>query len=164
MHADRLLKLADLLEADADNKKGIKFDLGHWGSAKVGRIVKNDAETLPISCHTKACALGLAALSGAFSEFGLSYEIMNRTVWDNKLQRAREVMEIEVIYHGEDGEINTGYGAASELFDITSRWSEYLFSPFRYHPLKTRGKRAERAVAQRIRILVANHQEEEEGK
>lgn len=33
MNKRRLLKLADLLEADARNRKGIKFDLGSVGGA-----------------------------------------------------------------------------------------------------------------------------------
>src|SRR5580704_5650057 len=65
MNKRRLLKLADLLEADAKNKKGIQFDYHHWGS------VGNREE--PLSCGTSACALGLAAISGAFTRAGLGY-------------------------------------------------------------------------------------------
>ena len=56
MNKKRLLKLADLLEADAKNKKGIKFD--YWATANLADPKE------PISCGTSACAMGLAALSG----------------------------------------------------------------------------------------------------
>jgi hypothetical protein len=58
----RLLKLADLLEADAKNRKGIKFDLGTvaMSSAEDGNFIKGELEP-SVSCNTVACAMGLAA-------------------------------------------------------------------------------------------------------
>ena len=44
MNKKRLLKLADLLEADANNPKGIKFDMGTWGDGK--------GEVADVSCRT----------------------------------------------------------------------------------------------------------------
>jgi len=71
MNKRRLLKLADLLEADAKNKKGVKFDLGTWGNLNEGT-----PEEEVISCGTTACAAGLAAMSGAFKKEGLGYRLV----------------------------------------------------------------------------------------
>ena len=128
MNKRRLLKLAGMLEADAANKKGIKFDMGSWGT------VKNPSE--PLSCGTSACAMGLAALSGAFKRQGLGY------------------------YIGWDGDINItmdGYpddfDAAERLFDITFNEAEYLFA--HADMMLAKGARGERLEAKRIREFVA---------
>src|SRR4051812_18831228 len=79
----RLLKLADLLEADAKNKKGVKFDLEVIAQRSVPNTDVYGFEdsdflpddTVPIDCGTTACAFGLAALSGVFRRQGLSYTI-----------------------------------------------------------------------------------------
>lgn len=57
MNKRRLLKLAELLEADAVSEDGVEFDLDSWGSKT--------------PCGTSACAMGLAVASGAFSRAGL---------------------------------------------------------------------------------------------
>ena len=67
MNRERLLRLADLLEKDAENPEGVKFDMSEWG-----RVLDR---TRPLSCGTTACAMGLAALSGEFTADGLDYEI-----------------------------------------------------------------------------------------
>lgn len=129
MNKRRLLKLADLLEADAKNKKGIKFDLGVFG--EVGDL------TTPISCGTTACALGLAALSGAFKRQGLGFKL----------------------YEG-DLTVTLGsrqdFKAGASLFDIQIHEATWLFHPFNYgqkQPLT--GAKGERVVAKRIRDFVA---------
>ncbi len=80
MRTDLLLRFADLLEADANNPEGVKFDLGAW--AQDSRLDLNKMspdeveqllypttiETVPVNCGTAACALGLAAISGAFKD------------------------------------------------------------------------------------------------
>ena len=65
MNKRRLLKLADLLEADAENKTGVQFDLKGWGHSH------DDDTPVAVSCGTTACAMGLAVLSGAFADAGL---------------------------------------------------------------------------------------------
>lgn len=128
MNKRRLLKLADLLEADAKNRKGIKFDLSVWG--EVG-----DADE-PLSCGTTACAMGLAALSGSFMRAGLQHRISCGI--------------LEIGFNGDWDSIR----AAQELFDISREDAKDLF--VHYSRLKTTsGAAGERAVAKRIRDFVA---------
>lgn len=101
MNKRRLLKLADLLEADAKNKNGIKFDMGLWG--QVGDLKK------PLSCGTTACAMGLAALSGEFKRAGLSYKLAGR--------------QLLIRFKGRGDSVQ----AAARLFDISHKDAEYLF-------------------------------------
>jgi hypothetical protein len=60
MNKRRLLKLADLLVANAHNSKGMRFDLDHWG------VFRGHKRPRKLDCQTTGCALGLAAMSGAF--------------------------------------------------------------------------------------------------
>jgi hypothetical protein len=125
MNKRKLLKLADLLEEDAEKKYGIKFDLRTWGS--VGNKER------PLSCRTHACAMGLAALSG---KFGISYKIdLGYVIFD--LNRYGHL---------------SGFGAAAEAFEIDGLTADWLFSSNSYR-LK-RGARAELQVAARIRKFV----------
>jgi len=64
---ERLLRLAKLLESNARNKKGARFDYSDWGS------VVDPGQKPKMNCGTTACALGLAAISGRFR--GLGYYI-----------------------------------------------------------------------------------------
>ena len=126
MNKRRLLKLADLLEDDAKYAKGIKFDYLEWGT--VTDIQK------PASCGTTACAMGLAAVSGAFKRQGLSF------------QRISCCNEINITLNGKGGAIND----AVELFDLTKREAIFLFASSTGLPATT-GAKAEIAVAKRIR-------------
>lgn len=125
MDAERLLKLAALLEKDAKTPKGIKFDMGTWGD------IRNPKK--PLSCGTTACAMGLAALSGAFAKDGLGYTV-------------NVTGEMEITMNGE------GYAesSAAELFTITENEAEYLFTT--NIPLK--GAKGELAMAKKIRLFV----------
>lgn len=125
----RLLKLAGLLEADAKNKKGISFDLSLWGVA--------DSEN-PKSCGTRACAMGLAVVSGAFKAAGLrNFEGSD----SNHLTPA-----IGSVW---------GIEAAAILFSIHKDEAEFLFYDDNYVDDPTKGAAGERAVAKRIRQFVA---------
>jgi hypothetical protein len=126
MNKARLLKLADLLEADAANPKGLKFEWGDWGTV-------TDPKK-PVSCGTQACAMGLAALSGTFKRQGLGYRY-----GENGL---------EITFNGAYGPLR----AAIQLFKIDSFAAHDLFIP---GVALTRGKKAERMVARRIRNFVA---------
>jgi hypothetical protein len=125
MNKRKLLKLADLLEEDAEKKYGIKFDLRTWGS--VGNKER------PLSCRTHACAMGLAALSG---KFGISYKLYSGCV------------SFDIKRYGSA----SGYGAAVDVFDIDISTAQWLFGSNNYR-LK-RGARAELQVARRIRKFV----------
>lgn len=131
MHKRRLLKLADLLEADAKNPNGVKFDLGTWGWS----TTKPD-----VSCNTTACAMGVAALSGAFEYDGLTYFTR---------ENGHSGILIEVECQG-----RRGTAAAARLFRITRRAADWLFLEDWYDD-STTGADGEFAVAKRIRDFVA---------
>jgi hypothetical protein len=141
----RLLKLADLLEEDADNPNGMKFNMGVWGKTKV------DGK-LGVDCGTQGCAMGLAALSGIFKRQGLRYRYEQTydptTPWNHD---AKEILEMAIFHvdHPEDDELI----AAAYLFGITMQDADYLFTPDGKNP--TTGKKAERRTAQKIREFVA---------
>ena len=139
MNKRRLLKLADLLEADAKNKNGVKFDLGGWGHS-IGREAP-----VSVSCGTTACAMGLAVLSGAFEKDGLR---------NNFGPEARSIVP-ELIATGRRRKRLCGFEAVDALFDLTDKQSSWLFIDESYPPSKRAGARGERAVAKRIRAFVA---------
>jgi hypothetical protein len=129
MNKRRLLKLADLLEADAKNKNGIKFDL----SLVVASARAPLERWIPaVDCGTKACAIGLWGLSGKFK--GVSY---GADGWPRY-------------------ERSVGLGAAMKYFQLERHESEWLFLDWEYpsNSPKT-GAAGERAVAKRIRDFVA---------
>jgi hypothetical protein len=98
----RMLKLAKLLRQDAKRKKGIQFDMHTFGRV-------NDKENL-LSCGTRACALGLAALSEEFKRDGLGYRINGG--------------QIDITYKGKD---MTEYETGARVFDIPVPVAEWLF-------------------------------------
>lgn len=124
----RLLKLADLLEQDAKNKKGIKFDLGLWGYV-------SDANS-PVSCGTSACAVGLAVASGAFKRAGLA-----------SLEGGPRLTPK---FRGLGG-----FAAVEAFFNLNMSESSFLFDDHSYRRAATKGASGERAVAKRIRDFVA---------
>ena len=144
MNKRRLLKLADLLEADAKNKTGVKFNLGIVVAPS--KKLPLNAKTVPVSCGTQACAMGLAAITGAFKRNGLSY----RTY---RIDPQIDQLYVETTMYGEDVEYDE---AAMELFDISSEAANFLFMPGCY-PIRSpkKGSRGELLVAKRIRDYVA---------
>jgi hypothetical protein len=141
MNKRRLLKLVDLLEADAKNKKGIKFDLGTVGRPSNSELNFKVGELEPaVSCNTAACAMGLAAISGAFKRQGLSY-VITRFGDINCTLEGRERFYA---------------AAAARLFEISEAEAMFLFSPSEYRDEEpTIGAKGERYVAKRIRDFVA---------
>lgn len=136
MFGDRLLKLAELLEADAVNPHGIKFDLSQWGSTSDA-----DDTTVSVSCGTHACAMGLAVVSGAFAEHGLFNA--SGAPW-------------RII----PGMVTSGsreFRAAAELFDIQREEAEWLFLDDSYGDEVLIGSEGELIVASRIREFVAEN-------
>lgn len=126
MNKKRLLKLAELLEADAKNKKGVKFSMPSWGYV--------EDKSAPISCGTQACAMGLAALSGAFKQAGLDYYLA-----DGHVQFTVKGANMH------------GASAAEEIFGITYDDSMKLFENWKGAGV---GRRAELAKAKQIRRFV----------
>lgn len=134
----RLLKLADLLEADASNERGVKFDLGTWARKLDRRSFPKHLKKL--DCNTSACAVGLACLSGVFKEEGLHW-----------VSLASEDENNIIPLFG----IEEGFSAVQYFFGLTYRQSEWLFLDHEYPTEERQGQRGERAVAKRIRDFVA---------
>lgn len=135
MNKRRLLKLADLLEADAKRKRGVQFDLGTWGEFDSGEPA--------VSCNTTACAMGLAALSGAFARQGLGYRTRKPYGPDE------EGGSIDITFKGAGDDMK----ATVALFGIHYAEAAWLFTPDAYDD-ETTGAKAERMVAKRIRDFV----------
>jgi len=152
MNVERLIRLAELLEADAANEKGVKFALDVWASdarlqdeeaislmdydeLKKFHYTK-DTKHIPVDCNTAACAMGLAAISGAFAADGLTWT----------LNGGECKMLVPKIGAAEN------FGAAEVLFNIDDVTAKQLFDPSYYEV--TKGAEAELAVANRIRALV----------
>lgn len=141
MNKDRLLKLADLLDADAENAKGVSFNLSSWAQKKNERgrfdsYTFQPGEVVSVNCDTAACAWGLAAISGSFKDDGVDYKIdsINRLI---------------PTFEG-----HTEFEAAEAFFDVGRLEASFLFDPDYYPPAKLRGAVGERFVAERIRSLV----------
>ena len=131
MNIENLLKLADLLEADAHNDQGVQFDLNTLGRSKTEPAV---------SCHTVACGMGIAALSGVFPD--LTYHVEPHISGTNV---------IEMVYKGERIDFSK---AAEKLFDIDYYVAEVLFNP-RCTTRALIGREGELELAESIRNLVA---------
>lgn len=143
MNKKRLLKLAALLERDAADPQGVRFDLNQWASPAGVSFFERKSDEVPVSCGTSACAMGLAAISGEFKRAGLSYHFDG--------SRAVGYLLIPTLKHpGQRTKI--GFDAAAELFGVSPEVSEFLFDPT-YYRCKT-GAAAELDVAKRIRELV----------
>lgn len=137
MKKQRLLKLADLLDADAANKKGIKFDLQSWAAdGETGNRDFTGVTDIPVNCSTAACAVGLACLSGAFAGSGLGYEI----AWDGAL----------IPTFGEERD----WYAVERFFGLSEQYATYLFMASEYPKSKRTRAAGERYVAKRIRKFV----------
>ena len=139
MNKRRLWKLARLLEQDAANKHGVKFDLASWAQRNGAREFPKKVKKL--DCKTTACAVGLACLSGVFAKEGFSWKPSSS---DNN---------IVPIFEGQED-----FGAVTRFFDISMNEAVTLFVDSRYYNdgLPTQGAEGERAVAKRIREFVRN--------
>lgn len=134
MNTENLLKLAALLEDDAANFTGMKFDIGTI--AEISEDVEAAVWSPALDCGTTGCGMGLAAISGEFSRLG--YEI------------ARGDFCILL-----DGERALYDDAAEELFDLDTYTAHQLFSPDYYSQNVKKGREGELELAARIRKLVA---------
>lgn len=149
MKKARLLKLRDLLLADAANAKGVQFDLAHWAApsdAKDHMFKEEPKKPIPVSCGTSACALGLAVISGAFKRAGLFANFEKRF----------DGIVMEPAIKDDRGRVLDSFDAACLLFGISQRQAFYLFAPDRYPKDKRKGAVGERYVAKRIEKLLAH--------
>lgn len=139
-YRDRLNKLADLLDADAANKKGIRFNLG--------LLAFVDKKDDPLSCGTQACAIGLAALSGKFNRAGM------RVIMDS--HSPTNSITIGYTKTGGDKDIRWEWEAAAKgVFGLTLGEVQWLFTEGAYAYTGRMGASAERAVAARLRRMAA---------
>lgn len=146
MNAERLLRLAAGLKANAANPTGMKFDLWHWGSFPANQPQPD------ITCNTVGCAVGFAAVSGIFKKEGLGYKILSgQGIFDESI----------ILPTYKDSE---GWQAVNDFFDIEYVDSMKLFSTYSYAPEgedprdeDTKGAEAELKVARRIEEYVASH-------
>ncbi|MCA1831196.1 MAG: hypothetical protein LC750_00350 [Actinobacteria bacterium] len=142
----RLLKLADLLIADARKKKGIKFDLATWVKPSAGGAYDHFTsrpKTAPErNCGTAACAVGLACISPEFNKQGLGLAF-------RKSFFALDAQYMAVPAFGR----RRDFSAVEAFFALTRRESGWLFTAGRYR--KSKGANAERTVAKRIRDFVS---------
>lgn len=155
MHRENLETLHALLIADANNETGLSFNMNFWiadaksiseessGNWRLNTIKKFGipaGETItysaPINCGTAACAMGLAALSGAFPNLTIENHVGIPTVIYRTL-----------------GVRFTDFEAACKLFGISTTYAEWLFGPSSYG-LVSKGHEAELEVAKRLRILL----------
>lgn len=134
----KLLKLAKMLLEDAKNQEGIRFDLGVVGKPSLGKDFNGPAD-VKLDCGTTACAMGLAAISGAFKKDGLSFSISDMCSMINTKFKGR-VVDYDI--------------AAKKLFGLSQEQANYLFSPWTYPYNARSGASAERRVVRRINSVV----------
>lgn len=133
MQKRRLLKLADMLDEDAADAEGIKFDFSEWG------WVHNRKK--PMSCGTTGCAMAVAALSGEFKRAGLRYFVSPSG-------------RLRITFRDHPRTDHPIY-VAMKVFGLTPPEAQFLFASMRGMGAFQDGARAERAVAKRIRRFVA---------
>lgn len=139
MNKRRLLKLAELLEADARNKSGLKFDMDMWGESQT--------KDMKVTCGTTACAMGLAALSGTFKRAGLQVRVQEYG------HDANHIFWLDI---GFKGSFASPLESASQLFDLTYAEASWLFISDDYPDnASMKGAAGERTVAKRIKRFVA---------
>lgn len=131
LYKDRLLKLADGMLDNANNKQGVKFDFHTWG------WTENQPTEPLLNCGTTACAFGYAAISGLFKDEGFGYEV-------------RDSGEIIFNWKGRDV---ANFQIGEALFGLSPRQFSYLFSSDwgREYSL---GAEGEREAALRIKEFV----------
>lgn len=132
MRKRELLKLAKMLRKDAVDPEGIQFYLYEWGH------VSNPSR--PLSCDTTACAMGLAALSGAFP--GLKGKLLRRgSLW--------------ITYRSPiNGKLaSDAFTSAMDLFQIDSCQANFLFTSIQ-GLTQEEGAKGEIQVAARIEAFV----------
>lgn len=161
MNVERLTRMRDLLRADAANPTGVKFDLGTWAEPATWGDSRGNwsmpPDTYPVNgdhysepetvkvkvdCGTKACAFGLAAISGEFAKEGLTYRFLKSGVFPLSGSMIPSIK-------GAFGHWQSGMSAAAVLFDVTVEDACYFFDPQCYDdtPQEAEG---ELQVAQRI--------------
>lgn len=148
---ERLPRMSALLRRDAENPTGVKFDLGTWAEPADNSVCVVKAWSteagfkVPLDCGTKACAFGLAAISGEFAAEGLTYNIGNGSTMPTGTLTP-------FLDRTGDGDLQrnpTHFRAAEELFGISHDDARYFFDPDCYSGVP-REAEGEIMVADRI--------------
>ncbi len=147
MHIKRLRRLEALLRKDAKRKRGITFDMGVWGEVNLPEKVVDRMEEsgrmlsgaqakkyITMNCNTRACALGLAAISGEFPSLTIKVDIAG---------------DVVPYYRGQNG-----LHAGIEAFELTDRQACWLFMPSSYGDSSLTGAEMELQVADRIHDMI----------
>lgn len=140
MNEDRLLKLAELLEADADSPKGVKFDLALWG-CRDDLSDRTRPRSIKVDCGTTACAIGFACISNVFEEEGFAGKLVTKNTGSGN--------NVIPQFDGREG-----MGAVTEFFGIDYSEAMNLFDNYAYERHERSGKAGKLAVSRRIRGLV----------
>ncbi len=141
--AERLMRLRDILVADANNPKGARFDLDGWAMpAGIGGMSWDELKDHlsgwepAMNCGTAACAVGLACLSGEFASEKLAFH--------------RDGDSIAPVFGG-----YRHWSAVKLFFGLNEKEAEHLFQSDSYHVAQ--GAEAELAVAHRIAVFVREY-------
>ena len=120
LKVNRLSRLATLLENGTAESMGLKFDLGDWSESSSKRggflwLQKN-------ICHTAACAVGLACLSGRFGRWlchkvGLNSISSLAHVFIGTLALL-SIWWLVAILFGSGDETSVGFGVATMVLGI----------------------------------------------
>lgn len=147
MYKKRLERLATLLDDNAANPEGIRFNIRQWAGPADGHETDGHfptKEKIKVDCGTMACGMGLAAISGVFKKEGLGYTLTGTEGHYMLLPTFQE----------DGNSLDEGYDAAEALFGIDLADAEYLFSGDCYPHLLHKGAKGERYMAQRIRNFI----------
>lgn len=140
MNIENLKTLHDLLVADANNRRGMKFDLNilsdYDGTRSWWELFTFQSSSVKLNCNTTGCAMGLAAMSKAFPE--LTYLV-------------DETNQFRVVYQGYR---STYIHAGAKLFDIDPATAAVLFTPDAYPAKLREGAAAELECARRVKELI----------
>ena len=137
LKTSRLERLAILLENYREGDDVPKFSLDAWSVTEHRRAGFLWWGT--ITCHTQACAVGLACLSGEFAADGLSCRLDGNSI--TPLYRSGEYQKAD-------------WYAVEAFFGLTNAESTRLFDGSEYDGA-IYGPDAAKAVAARIRELIA---------
>lgn len=138
LKVERLTRLADLLEKYEESDTDPQFSLDAWGRSEITRRGALWWRT-ELVCHTQACAVGLACLSGAFASDGLSWRQEGNNIIPIFRTGAYQVAE---------------WKAVEEFFGLTATQAERLFDGGAYDGA-IYGPDAAKLVAKHIRALIA---------
>lgn len=140
----RLAFLADKLDENANNPKGMRFDLEAWLADDEG-IPHRTGGKPAIDCGTTGCAVGLAMLLPEFQAEGFHWN--------------------PAYFIGPEFERHSSWSAVNAFFGLNEFQSGWLFTQDAYNTfeLPTKAAEGERAVAARIRDFISKPADQRKG-